>query len=273
MSHTSRKNLPPDQTDNHDFRPDRHSQPGISNTVFSSSDGDDSLHGSNHIDGSAGDDILIAAGQQTQHILDQFSNADLRSASSAEHDDFYSNDNRTNTIDGSDGDDWLHGGSQSDVIGSDSASIGADTDDQGNKHINGGAGDDILIAAGQQTLGFHDRFSSDTSFRLALSADAKYAEVLDIMNSTVSNTGGTARTVFELHSGSGNDTILNFHTDTDRLQIDRYINNSDIQDLASLIRHIHLSGDTISLELGQGNSVTLVGVDIGHFSADNLLLA
>lgn len=81
--------------------------------------------------------------------------------------------------------------------------------------------------------------------------------------------GGAVNT-FELQSGNGHDLIFNFHASSDKLEIHRGLNGSDIRDTASLASHMHVSGNDVSFDLGGGNLVTLVGVDVGHLSEANL---
>ena len=91
-----------------------------------------------------------------------------------------------------------------------------------------------------------------------------------IVNCGLLDSGGGAVNIFELQSGNGHDSIFNFHASSDKLEIHRGLNGSDIRDTASLASHIHVSGNDVSFDLGGGNSVTLVGVDVGHLSEANL---
>ena len=189
-----------------------------------------------------------------------------------------------NAIQGSTGNDVITGGSQSDVLGggngSDTISAGAGDDilvgggssDAGINHLDGGAGNDILVAGGQKTSAFNDFFVANGTLNTAVHADAKFADVASILDGTLATTATQVENDFTIHSGSGNDLILNFHAATDKIVLDHTLNGSTIQDGASLFDHMVVNGSNVSLDLGQGNSITLVGVDASNLSAANFVI-
>ncbi len=187
-----------------------------------------------------------------------------------------------NAIEGSASDDIIHGGHQTDIIDGgdgndhvegndgDDVLIGGNSTDSGHNHFMGGAGDDIMVASGRKTQDFDDLIQGNTGLNQTIHADAKYASVADIID----NNGvvATGQNTFEFQSGStGHDLILNFHVETDRLVIQRNINGSGMEDDASLLNHVSTHGNDVTIDLGEGNSVTLVGVDATGFSLQNIL--
>lgn len=189
-----------------------------------------------------------------------------------------------NAIEGSDRDDIIHGGHQTDVIDGgdgndhvegndgDDILIGGSSSDSGHNNFVGGAGDDIMVASGRKTRDFDHLVRNNAGLNQAIHTDAKFASVADIVdNDGVVSTG---QNTFEFQSGnSGNDLILNFHVETDRLVIQRNINGSGIEDYLSLMSHVSKHDSNITFDLGNGNSVTLVGVEHSGFSLQNILFA
>lgn len=159
-----------------------------------------------------------------------------------------------NTITGGDGDDIVLAGT--------STSSGANI-------VNGGAGNDILIAAGTKTQQLNDFIQEHQSAVNAVLANSKLADLSTVINGAVNNAGGGATNVFQMHSGRVHDQIYNFHAASDQLQIQAGINGSNIKDIASLLNHVTVSGSNLTVDLGAGNTVTLVGVDVAHLSAAN----
>jgi Ca2+-binding RTX toxin-like protein len=214
-------------------------------------------------------------------------NADLS------HREVRGHDGYRNAIKGSDGDDVIVGGSRDDILsgglGSDVISAGAGNDivigggsrDAGINRIDGGPGDDILVAGGQKTSAFSALFAANPLLNTLVHADAKFADIADIIDGTSSTSAalfgalGMASTPVEndfiIHSGNGNDLILNFHAATDKIVVDRVLNGVTI-DSASLLQRMVVNGSNVTIDLGQGNSVTLVGVDPASLSAANFVV-
>lgn len=167
-------------------------------------------------------------------------------------------------LDGADGNNTLDGGSGNDVL------VAGGETNRGQNHLNGGTGDDILVAGGTKTHALDDFLQANPLLSTAIASDPKYAGLSTLVQGATDDTGGGAANTFELQSGNGHDAIFNFHVSSDKLQIHRGLNASDIQDTASLLSHLHVSGNNVEIDLGNGNSVTLVGVDVGHLSEANL---
>lgn len=167
-------------------------------------------------------------------------------------------------LDGSDGNNTLDGGSGNDVL-----IAGGDTN-HGRNHLNGGSGDDVLVAGGTKTHALDDFLRVNPTLAAALTNDPKYVSLSTLVKGTIGDTGGGSVNTFELQSASGHDSIFNFHAATDVLEIHRGLNGSDIRDVASLASHMHVSGNDVTIDLGSGNSLTLVGVDVAHLSAANV---
>ena len=197
------------------------------------------------------------------------------------HRELHGDDASQNDIQGSTGDDSITGGSQTDVLegghGSDDLRAGAGvdllvgggSDDVGLNHLEGGGGDDVLVAGGHKTRGFDDFFTGRDELKKALHADAKYADVASILDDTFASSAMEVENHFVIHSDNGNDLILNFHAETDKIVLDRVLNGSTIKDAASMMDHLIVNGSVVSLDLGLGNSLVLVGVDASKLSAAN----
>ncbi len=173
-------------------------------------------------------------------------------------------------LDGNDGGDSLDGGDGSDIL------IAGGQTDLGANSLDGGAGDDVLIAGGAKTLELHDFLQAHPEVGDLVRTDARFTgavSLIDAAPTVTSATPAAATNTFAFHSDNGHDAIYNFHALGDKIQIDRGLNGSDITDIDSLVRHISVSGNDLSIDVGQGNSITLVGVDVAHLSADNVLWA
>lgn len=181
----------------------------------------------------------------------------------------YGNDGEGHLM-GGDGNDYLEGGGGANVL------AGGNGDDlifggmgRGISHQDGGHGDDVLVAGGSRTHLLDDFLRANPNVVDSIITDPALAGLNSLLQAAPNDISMGAENIFELHSENGNDSIFNFHSATDRLQIDRVINGSDISsDIAS---HITVSGDDLTIDLGGNNSVTLVGVDIAQFSMDNLI--
>ena len=205
----------------------------------------------------------VSAGQHELHASG-LGNAVLSGDSADDH--LYGGQH-DDVLDGNDGNDSLDGGGGNDIL------IAGGQTDHGANSVDGGAGDDVLIAGGAQTLQLHDFLQSHPEVGDLVRTDARFAGALSLVDATPTGADAAATNVFAFHAENGHDAIYNFHALTDKIQIDRGVNGSDITDIDSLVRHINVSGNDMSIDLGHGNSVTLVGVDVAHLSADNVLWA
>ncbi len=167
-------------------------------------------------------------------------------------------------LDGSDGNNTLEGGDGDDIL------INGGLSDHGQNHLDGGKGDDILVAGGTKTHHLDDYFKTNESVTQIVTTDAKYASLAALVRSSADDHGNGVENIFGMHSGNGHDRIYNFHADTDKVQVERGINGSDIQDIDTLVKHITVDGNDLTIDFGSGNSVTLVGVDVAHLSAANV---
>ena len=78
-------------------------------------------------------------------------------------------------------------------------------------------------------------------------------------NDTLS--GGSGHDVFVFAGGGGQDVVLDFHPGSDLLQIAQNINGLSVTSASDLADHISsVNGNTV-IDLGNGDSVTLVGVN------------
>lgn len=158
------------------------------------------------------------------------------------------------------GDFLLSGGAGNDFI------FGGGYADIGTNVMDGGTGNDILVAGGHKTSQLAQYLASNP-----FTPNMPINAFTSITQSVADNSAGRSYNVFAFHNNSGNDRIFNFHAATDKIQIDAGINGSNITNLSSLIQHITISGDNLSIDLGNNNTVTLVGVDIAGLSAGNIV--
>ena len=172
---------------------------------------------------------------------------------------------RNDVLDGGSGDDYLAGGSGDDLL------IGGGYSDRGHNHLDGGSDDDLLVAGGSKTHDFDDFLRANPQVVNSILSKPEFAGLVGFVQGVADDSALGMVNIFDLRSGGGRDQIFNFHASGDRIQIERGINGSDINDIDSLVRHISVSGSDLSIDLGGGGSVTLVGVDIEHLSADNVL--
>ena len=189
-----------------------------------------------------------------------------------------------NAIRGSTGDDVITGGSLSDVLeggsGSDDLSagsgddilVGGGSDDVGLNHLDGGAGDDTLVAGGHKTKAFDDFMATHDAVNKTVHTDAKYADVASIADDSSTSSVTQVENHFVIHSGNGRDMIFNFHAATDKIVLDRELNGSTIKDAASLMEHLVIDDSIVSLDLGHGNSIILIGVDASSLSEANFVI-
>ena len=181
----------------------------------------------------------------------------------SESDDHLLGGTQTDIMDGGNGSDRLEGNDGDDVL------IGGGSADNGQNHYVGGTGNDIMVASGHRTNEFDHFVRTNAGLNEAIHGNAKFASVANIIDNGGVTTAG--QNTFEFQTANtGHDSILNFHVETDQLVIQRNINGSDIQDIASLVSHASLSGNDVTFDLGDGNSVTLVGVDAAGLSMHNI---
>lgn len=225
-----------------------------------------------------------AAEQHTQEGQEDSEGFEYHYASATNR-EIHGNERNENVVKGSDSDDALYGGSVNDVLdggdGNDALEggdgddllIGGTHTDTGENHLNGGSGDDILIGGGSKTSHLHRYLADHQDVADSLRTNQKLSSIASIADSATDDTGGGVHNIFAIHSNGGKDQIFNFHAATDKIQLDRDLNGSDIHDIDSLASHIHISGNEVTIDVGNGNTITLVGVDIGELSANNVAWA
>lgn len=195
----------------------------------------------------------VIKGDDTHHgVLEGHSGNNLIEAGSAG--DTLVGDSGSNTLVGGAGDDLL---------------VGANT--SGTDVMSAGNGHNIMVAGGAKTQQLDDFFHANKALVDALSSNPQFAALTSLANSASSSTSGVGNT-FQLQSGNFHDQIYNFHASSDVLEIQSGINGSGITGLSSLLSHVSISGNDVSVDLGGGSSVTLVGVDVAHLSAANVVI-
>ena len=80
--------------------------------------------------------------------------------------------------------------------------------------------------------------------------------------------GGAGNDVFLFNGGGGNDVVLDFTPGEDILQISSGINGQDIQSADDLASRVTQVGDNVVVDLGHGDSVTLVGVSADEVTSN-----
>ncbi len=189
--------------------------------------------------------------------------SNIESISGSVFDDTLIGNDLDNVLDGGNGSDTLDGGKGSDIL------IAGGSTDQGENHLNGGMGNDVLIAGGTKTQFLNNLLTQNPDIVSMLLSDPKWGKAQSFVKSDIDNSGGGVHNVFEFHSASGNDSIYNFHAASDKIQIDSGLNGSNLRDVTSLLQHVSVSGNDLSIDFGGGNSVTLIGVDISALSVNN----
>jgi Ca2+-binding RTX toxin-like protein len=117
--------------------------------------------------------------------------------------------------------------------------------DGGNDALDGGAGDDIMLGgAGNDALDG----GSGTDLLQGGAGD-------DIL------AGGAGGDTFVFTGGGGNDVVLDFKPSQDLLQISKGINGTDIATADDLTGRVQQVGDNTVIDLGHGDTITLVNVD------------
>ena len=149
--------------------------------------------------------------------------------------DFINGNRDNDNVRGNGGNDTVRGGKQDDIIFGDSGNDLV-AGDRENDTLSGGSGNDILRGGKN-----NDVVEGDSG------ADSIYG---DKGNDTLR--GGSDADIFIFRAESGIDIIQDFEQGTDRLQFSSDIFSSSAQAISSFSNAI--------LDLGNGNSVTLIGI-------------
>ncbi|MGV6812599.1 MAG: calcium-binding protein, partial [Brevirhabdus sp.] len=231
---------------------------GASAVAFWGNDGDDSLFGAagNDTLNGAGDNDLIKGGDGNDLIKGGTGN------------DVLWGDGGNDTLLGEDGNDQLRGRAGRDTmlggLGNDTLLGGKSRDrlegEDGNDTLDGGSGKDNLIGGkGHDSLiggGGKDNLSG-----------GKGNDTLDGGDGPDKLTGGLGNDLFIFNDGFGVDTIFDFEATNDLEQID-LSGVTSITDFADLsTNHMTQVGLDVVIDAGGGNTITLVGVNLGDLDA------
>lgn len=194
--------------------------------------------------------------------------------------DIQGSDAHHNFLEAGSDDAVLHAGSAGDIMvggtGTSNVLVGGAGDDtmiggsaaNTTNTLNGGSGSNTMVAAGTLTQETSDFLHAHESVVVALDNDPMMAAIAAVANG--STTTANVSNVFQVQSGSFHDDIYNFHASSDVVQIQSNINGSGITNLSTLLSHITVSGNDLSIDVGGGSTVNLVGVDVPHLSAANV---
>ncbi len=194
--------------------------------------GDDELNGgrgNDIINGGDGNDAI--EGGRDDDEIDGGDGDDVINAGRGDDDVFGGAGN--DFIDGGRGDDNIEGGAGNDVI----------EGGRGDDNINGGAGNDLVCAG-----------SGD-----------------DIINGGTGNDrleGGSGEDIFVFEMGTGQDTVLDFDSGRDELDLTDF----GFASFADVEAAAEEDGDDLVIDLGNGDSVTLVGVSEAELSQDDVAI-
>ncbi|MCP5361883.1 MAG: calcium-binding protein [Hyphomicrobiales bacterium] len=216
------------------------------NNLLSGGNGNDALVGGNGndtLDGGNGDDT-ICAGSGDDSVIGGNGN------------DRIITEDGNDTVHAGTGDDAVFGGNNNDLIfgeAGDDSLDGGEGDDQ----LFGQTGDDSLTGGG----------GSDT-----LSGD-KGDDTLIGGAGNDSLTGGKGDDFFSFTDGSGEDVIDDFEAGDDVIQLTKDINGSGILTGDDVLAGVteDLSGNAV-VDLGGGNTITLLGVDKDDLSASDFFI-
>lgn len=163
-------------------------------------------------------------------------------------------------IDGGDGDDVINAGRGDDNV------IGGDGNDfidggRGDDNIEGGAGNDVLEGGRGD-----DNINGGAGNDLVCAGSGD-----DIINGGTGNDrleGGSGEDIFVFEMGTGQDTVLDFGNGRDELDLTDFgfASFADVQAAAED------DGDDLVIDLGNGASVTLVGVSEAELSQDDVAI-
>lgn len=176
------------------------------------------------------------------------------------------------SVTGGSGNDWLIG-----EEGNDTLAGGADNDSlygaSGNDSISGGAGEDWLYG-GQNDDTLDGGAANDMLWGGSGNDSLSGAAGVDALDGGSGNdtlTGGAGADTFVFASGHGNDTITDFATDTDHIDLSAFTGITQFSDLSGLITDsgndavIDLTGET------GGGYIRLENVSSANLDADDFV--
>ncbi len=198
------------------------------------------------------------------------------------------------------GDDWLIGSAFDDVIlgmsGNDLAQGNAGNDliygNQQNDVIYGNAGHDVLYAGQDfdQVFGGGDNDVIYGNFQDDLLHGNAGDDVLyggqdqdqifgdggnDVLNGNTGHDalyGGDGSDQFRFANNSGNDTIVDFQDGADLIAISSNVNGSGIASAGAALAASSQSGDSVIVDLGAGNNITIAGFNIANLDESDFLI-
>ncbi|MFD0982307.1 sulfatase-like hydrolase/transferase [Tropicimonas aquimaris] len=232
-------------------------------------DGDDILHGGkgvNQLTGDEGTDMASYSGpvgvtvSLRNHDFQQVNIdrtdllADIENIRGSNGDDTLEGNRYRNYLIGGDGEDQLHGMGANDVLrGGDAADLVAGG--EGADRLFGGAGNDTLIGGNG-----NDRIEGNSG-----------TDILKGKRGDDSLIGGVSSDTFVLKPGYGNDVILDFENDLDRIKLDALLWTGALTRV-EVIRNFAISanGDTV-LDFGD-DSLTVIGIDDPYDLVDDMVI-
>jgi Ca2+-binding RTX toxin-like protein len=167
-------------------------------------------------------------------------------------------------IAGRSADDSLFGGDGNDIIMGNAGNDGV-FGENSNDRLFGGDGDDtVLGGAGNDALWGNagdDRMMGGSGDDMLVGGVGT-----DYM------TGGTGADAFVFQAGGGNDRVIDFETGVDKLVLSSTITGQQItpQDVQSMITTS--PGGNAVIDLGGGNSITIVGIDATGISPNDIVV-
>lgn len=169
---------------------------------------------------------------------------------------------------GGEGDDTINGGAGNDVVygGKDSADTGANDvigGGEGNDTVFAGAGNDVVNGDG----GDDNLFSGGGADTVDGGAGA---DTLWGGGGDDRFTGGTGADIFVFASGHGDDTVTDFNVAEDILRLSG--TTTDFTDADSVLAASSIVQGNLVIDLGGGDSVTLIGLQLSDIASMNLVL-
>ncbi|BBK37528.1 hypothetical protein STAQ_26060 [Allostella sp. ATCC 35155] len=168
-------------------------------------------------------------------------------------------------LNGNQGDDLVTGGAGADYVrggqGNDVVRGGADSD----WHVNGSLGDDLVYG----DLGDDTCFGGQGNDQV-FGGDGNDWISGDLGSDTLSGGSGADRFVFR--SGAGTDRIADFSSaEGDRLELEAGLNGTGIDSFAELQARMTAGAEGTLIDLGDGNSLLIQGVQPAGLSAADVI--
>lgn len=237
---------------------------GSGDDIAGGGSGDDFIEGGDGSDtlyGGSGNDTLFATEQNNENG-DTSSNVIWAGSGN----DSLFGGLGADTLGGGTGSDQVAGGSGNDTV---YGSTGDDTlaGDAGNDTIFGGADSDTLNGGGGDDLLFGGAGSDTVSG--GTGSDTLWAGAGDDQL-----TGGTGADTFIFGATSGNDTVTDFNTSEDTLDLSfapaDFNSIADVESVASEVTQNGQAG--VLIDLGDSDSVFVIGISIGDLTASNVVV-